>query len=205
MICITAGFVEANRLFLQKVSGLVICDAWNAGWDDVLKINEIMLYMICMRMSWCMFMKCYRGMLASGKINPWLLSEICKYSVEKRCCLRINSAGNELKKCIFVAEVMNSVGDWAFVSGEINSSWGMKFTDSPATMNLSWGGYVLFRESWHQCFWILLLCGECMYWWLCSKVDSIPIPAERSNGRVWHFLFFVFVSGITSNCLLFFM
>ena len=51
--------------------------------------------MICMRMSWCMFMKCYRGMLASGKINPWRLLEICKYSIRKRCW-RITLRGPKL-------------------------------------------------------------------------------------------------------------
>ena len=148
-----------------------------------------MLYMICMRISWCMFTKCYRGMPAFGKINPWLLLEICKYFVGKRCCLRINSGGNKLRKCIFVAEEMNSVGDWASVSREINSAWGMNFTDSHVIMNFSWGGYVLLQESWHRCFWILLLCGEYMYQWLCSQAGSIPVPAGRSNCRVWHFLF----------------
>ena len=155
MICITAGFAEANHLFLQEMSRLVVCDAWNTGWDDVLKINEIMLYMICMRMSWCIFTKCCRGMLTSGKINPWRLLEICKYYDGKRCCLRINSAGNELRKWILVAEVMNFVRDWASVSREIKSAWGMNFNDSPAVMNFSWGGYVLFQESWHQRLWML--------------------------------------------------
>ena len=167
------------------------------------QINDIMLYMICMCMSWCMFMKYYRSMPAFVKINPWLLLEICKYFVGKRCCSRINSVGNELRKCIFVAEAMNYVGDWASVSREINSARGMNFNDSPVIMNFSWGGYVLFRESWHQCFWILLLCGECMYWWLCSKVVSVPVPAGQSNCRVLTLLAFAHVSGITSSCLLF--
>ena len=62
-------------VFPEKITGLVICDAWNAWWDNVLKINEIMLYAICMRTSWYMNMKCYCGTSEFGKINPWLLLE----------------------------------------------------------------------------------------------------------------------------------
>ena len=38
-------------VFPENITGLIIGDAWNAWWDDVLKINEIMLYVICMCMS----------------------------------------------------------------------------------------------------------------------------------------------------------
>ena len=165
-----------------------------------------------------MFTKCYRGMLASRKINPWLLLEIYEYSIRKRFCLRINSAGNKLRKMNFSswsAELHRGLSlciqrNKLFLGDDIYwlaRDYGIRLEDIAVRFqnDPGWGGYVLFRESWHQCFWILLLCGECMYQWLCSKAGSILVPAGQSNCRVWHFLFFAPVSGITSNCLLFLM
>ena len=38
-------------------------------YGDVLKINEVMLYAMCMRMARCMNMGCYCDISQSGKIN----------------------------------------------------------------------------------------------------------------------------------------
>ena len=145
-------------------------------------------------------------LLPSGMVNgndyvgDWLFV-IHEYFVGKRFCLSITLRGTTWKvnfyswsnkfysglsfctqrnKLCLGGKIYWLARDYEIRLGDI----AVRFLNDPG-----WGDYFLFRESRHQCFWILLPCGECMFWWLFSKVVYVPVPAGQSNCRVWHFLF----------------
>ena len=128
----------------------------------------------------------------SGKINPWLLlgkiefvtvvekygsstsagddgsdyagdlSLIYECSVGERLCLRINMWGIVWKVSFHCWSNGLCLG-LSFCIQKINSAWEIKFMTRLRLRHSAGDSYVLFQGDWHQCLWVLLLCGECMY------------------------------------------
>ena len=147
-------------------------------------------------------------MLASGKINPRLLLESCKYYVGERC-LRINSARTKLQgKRYFVgrpADLEEKLSwGWNSVARADELYWRLSFCICRNELRLGDEVYWLardyeprlgvimscFRETDINVFGYFYSVGSVCTNNHIPKHDSIPIPVGQRNHRVWYFLFF---------------